>query len=122
MCIAYDMDSLHATVEVGQDDDRLVDYAIDLLGKVKKKPFFLAVLNISSHTPFKNGFGRSLKDKGIWDEALVVIASDHHLGLWMENNKREKIPFIITGGFRSRMLSERVRSNDPIYQSHICIS
>lgn len=151
MCMAYGIDSLHATVEVGQDDDdRLVDYAINLLDKVKEKPFFLTVLNISTHTPFTNGFKRSLKDfhekdlpedkktyyemsnfwdvqlgrfvkalkdKGMWDESLVVIASDHHLGLWMKNNKREKIPFIITGGYRSNLLSERVRSNDAIYQS-----
>ena len=151
MCAGYGIDSLYTTVEVGQDDDdRLVDSAISLLDKVKGKPFFLTVLNISTHTPFTNGFNRSLKefhekglpddkktyyemsnfwdvqlgrfvqalkDKGLWDETLVVIASDHHLGLWMEGNKREKIPFIITGGYRSPLLPKRVESKDMIYQS-----
>ena len=62
-------------------------------------------------------FVQALKDKGLWDETLVIIASDHHLGLWMEGNKREKIPFIITGGYHSPLLPGRAKSSDDIYQT-----
>lgn len=151
MCNGYGIDSLYNTVVFGEDpDDRLMDFGIGLLDKIGGKPFFLTVLNFSTHTPFYDHFPlrlrtfhgkgvpqdkigfyeranffdyhldrflKALKKKGLWENTLVVLASDHHLEEWMENNKRGKIPFIITGGYHSPLLPERVKSSENIYQT-----
>lgn len=151
MCERYGIDSLYSTVNFGTDiDENLVTYGINLLDKICKKPFFLTMLNMSTHTPFNDNFpqrlksfhkkglaedkagyyeranyfdyhlGRffkALKKKGLWENTMVVVLADHHIEQWVVNNKRSKIPFIITGGYRSPLLPERVESTEEIYQT-----
>ena len=153
MCAAYGIDSLYTTVTLGYDeDDNLTDKAINLLDDIKKKPFFLTLLNMTTHPPFikdydkrlksfaeknladdKQGyyeranffdfqlgrFIKALKKKGIWAETLVIIASDHHVPDYAKDNKRGKIPFIITGGYQHSLLQGHVKSEEVIYQSDL---
>ncbi|MCF0202271.1 MAG: LTA synthase family protein [Bacteroidaceae bacterium] len=132
MCRAYGIDSLYAATDYGEvDDGILMDYAIETLGKLKGRPFFLTVLNMTTHTPFSKQFGKRLKDfhddklpknklyyyeranffdfhlgrfiavlkkEGLWQNTLVVIASDHHVGGEWSGDNRDPIPLIFTGG------------------------
>lgn len=132
MCKAYGIDSLYSAVTLGDvEDEELFDFAQAKLHNLMP-PFFLTVLNMTTHTPFSTHFEyrrkdfcdkdipenklcyferahyfdyhlarfiRNLKESGLWNTSIVVLASDHHLaGEWIPENHRDPIPFIITGG------------------------
>ena len=149
MCHAYGIDSLYNAVPYGNDnDEHLVDTAIEVVRKYKDRPVFLTVLNMSTHTPYSSHFDLRLRDFndsryveqqllyferanyfdhhlqrfvdalkacGMWDNTMVVLASDHHDGDWAGRD-RLPIPLIITGGYP---IAREAHDDALIYQSDV---